>query len=152
MLGIGMPELIVILVVALMVFGPKKLPDLAKSIARGMAEFKKATQEIKTSLNMDEDLRDIKRTFDEEMWRTLDKASSNKTDPFKSSQEEIDEQWQKHGEDSGDKEGRSHDEDQTQQKELDRGITKEGHNAQAKTIQEPEAIAKEKGTVEEKGG
>ncbi len=51
MFGIGMPELLLILAVALIVIGPKKLPDLARAIGRGLAEFKKATDELKHTLH-----------------------------------------------------------------------------------------------------
>jgi len=51
MFGIGMPELIVIFIVALLVFGPKKLPELGKALGRGLAEFKRATEEIKHEIS-----------------------------------------------------------------------------------------------------
>src|ERR1700674_2696573 len=48
--SIGMPELILIFVVAVLVFGPKKLPELGKSLGRGLAEFKKASEDLKKTI------------------------------------------------------------------------------------------------------
>ena len=47
MFGIGMPELLLILALALIVLGPKKLPELARALGKGMAEFRRATDELK---------------------------------------------------------------------------------------------------------
>jgi TatA/E family protein of Tat protein translocase len=65
MFGIGMPELLLILAVALIVIGPKKLPDLARSLGKAMGEFKKATAELKESIQIDSELKDVKQAFDQ---------------------------------------------------------------------------------------
>ncbi len=45
--NLGFPELVVIFVIALLVFGPRKLPELGRSLGKSLAEFKKATNELK---------------------------------------------------------------------------------------------------------
>ncbi len=50
MLGIGIWELLLVLVIVLIIFGPSKLPDLGKSIGKGLREFKKASSEITEEL------------------------------------------------------------------------------------------------------
>ncbi|MBU4371159.1 MAG: Sec-independent protein translocase protein TatB [Syntrophaceae bacterium] len=63
MFGIGMPELLIIAVVALLVVGPKKLPDIAKALGKGLSEFRRATdsatETIKETLKTDELKKDI---------------------------------------------------------------------------------------------
>ena len=65
MFGIGMPELLLLLAIALIVVGPKKLPELAKALGRGIAEFKKATNELKDSLETNTEFSELKKSFDE---------------------------------------------------------------------------------------
>jgi sec-independent protein translocase protein TatA len=48
--SIGMPELIIIFVIALIIFGPKKLPELGRSLGRSLNEFKRASNELKNTL------------------------------------------------------------------------------------------------------
>lgn len=48
--NLGMPEILLILVAALLVFGPKKLPDLGRSLGNGIREFRKGTQGLKDEL------------------------------------------------------------------------------------------------------
>ena len=62
MFGLGIPELLVIFVIALVVFGPKKLPELGKSIGRAMAEFKKATDEFQESVRTE--MKEVEKTAD----------------------------------------------------------------------------------------
>jgi TatA/E family protein of Tat protein translocase len=48
--SIGMPELVIILVIALIIFGPRKLPELGRSLGRSIGEFKKASNELRSTL------------------------------------------------------------------------------------------------------
>jgi Tat protein translocase TatB subunit len=59
MFGIGMPELLMILAVALIIIGPKKLPELAKTLGRALGEFRRATNDLKESIQMDSGLDDV---------------------------------------------------------------------------------------------
>ena len=66
MLGsIGMPELIIIFVIALIIFGPRKLPELGRSLGRSINEFKKASNELKSTLD-DEIRLDEQRTAEQQ--------------------------------------------------------------------------------------
>jgi TatA/E family protein of Tat protein translocase len=74
MFGIGMPELLVILGLALIVLGPKRLPEIARALGKGMSEFRRATDELKNEL----------RNLDDEVQESAAQASA-KDDPFSSS-------------------------------------------------------------------
>jgi sec-independent protein translocase protein TatB len=84
MFGIGMPELILIAVVALIVLGPKKLPDLAQSLGRALREFKKATSELKETLQVDGELTEVKKAFNDfqsDVNQTIQSAEKPEKDP-----------------------------------------------------------------------
>lgn len=53
MFGIGMPELLVILVIAIIFIGPSKLPDVARALGRGLREFRRATDDLKNSIDLE---------------------------------------------------------------------------------------------------
>ena len=85
MFSFGAMEIMVILAVALIVVGPKKLPDLAKTLGKGMRELRKATDELKSNITDNEayqDLREIKDSFH-------DTASSLKDDIYREDEEDT---------------------------------------------------------------
>jgi Tat protein translocase TatB subunit len=88
MFGIGMPELLLLLAIALIVVGPKKLPELAKALGRGIAEFKKATNELKESLETNTDFSELKQSFDD-IQETVVDATLPSTPSEEATTEEI---------------------------------------------------------------
>lgn len=65
MFGIGPMELVVIVVVALLIFGPQKLPEFARTLGKGLAEFRRASNDLRQSLAIDELQNDLRKTMNE---------------------------------------------------------------------------------------
>lgn len=63
--NIGFPELIIIFVVALLVFGPKRLPELGRSLGRGLSEFRRASSELKSSIEREIEQAEIEQVLAE---------------------------------------------------------------------------------------
>src|SRR5690348_11887978 len=78
---LGFSEMLVIFIVALLVFGPKKLPELGKSLGKGIREFKKATEELKS--NWEDQVKDIAQPLND-VKRDIHSMGQNlKTDLYK---------------------------------------------------------------------
>jgi len=84
MFNIGLPELLIIAAIALIVFGPNKLPELAKSFGRAMREFRKATEEVKESFEAEtKDLEELKDTLKQDnVLADLSENIATLTEPF----------------------------------------------------------------------
>ena len=80
--SLGGAELLIILVLALLLFGPRKLPEIGRTIGKGLTEFRKATSEFKSNLEREVDLTDVKEARDtireakQEIRSTIDGARS----------------------------------------------------------------------------
>ena len=68
--SIGMPELIIIFVIALIIFGPRKLPELGRSLGKSLAEFKRASNELKSTLEEEIRLDEQRTAFEASRRRT----------------------------------------------------------------------------------
>ncbi len=64
-MNLGFPELVVLFILALLLFGPKKLPELGKSIGKAITEFKKATNEVKEGLEKEVEEDKVDKTKEE---------------------------------------------------------------------------------------
>lgn len=72
--SIGVPELIIILTIALIIFGPRKLPELGRSLGRSLSEFKRASNELRATL--DEEIK-----IEEQQQQPRPKAEAPSADP-----------------------------------------------------------------------
>ena len=77
MFGIGLPEMIVILAIALIVVGPDKLPGLARSLAKGLMEMKKTLEDVKDNLTQEGDVldsvqKDLRKTAEDLKGKMID--------------------------------------------------------------------------------
>jgi TatA/E family protein of Tat protein translocase len=82
--SIGMPELVIILVIALIIFGPRKLPELGRSLGKSLGEFKRASNELRNTLEEEvrvEEQRDQKAKVQAEQASALSAASAHPITP-----------------------------------------------------------------------
>jgi TatA/E family protein of Tat protein translocase len=84
MFGVGFQEILVVMVIALLVFGPKKLPELARMLGKAMSEFRKAVNDVKTAMEVDE----IKSYKPEKPELPASESSSSTDDPKTESSDE----------------------------------------------------------------
>ena len=77
--SIGMPELLIIFVIALIIFGPRKLPELGKSLGRSLSEFKRASNDLRNTL--EEEIRIEDKPADEDPRPKIAKAKEVEAKP-----------------------------------------------------------------------
>ena len=93
---LGMPEIIMIFIVGLLLFGPRKMPELGRSIGRALGEFRRASNEFKRTVedevsaeeirSVEKEIRDIKNAGTDFVKKTIDTASEESTIPEEQSE------------------------------------------------------------------
>ena len=79
--SIGMPELIVIFVIALIIFGPRKLPELGRSLGKSLSEFKRASNELRSTLEEEIRLDEQRATLDASKVATTAASAAPSVEP-----------------------------------------------------------------------
>ena len=79
--SIGMPELIIIFVIALIIFGPRKLPELGRSLGKSLAEFKRASNELKSTLEEEIRLEEQRSSLEEKKAATAQSVTAPPANP-----------------------------------------------------------------------
>ena len=77
--SIGMPELVIILVIALVIFGPRKLPELGRSLGKSLGEFKRASNELRNTLEEEVRVEEQQGTESEDAGRAVVRARGQRT-------------------------------------------------------------------------
>jgi sec-independent protein translocase protein TatA len=87
--SIGMPELIIIFVIALIIFGPRKLPELGRSLGKSLAEFKRASNELKSTLEEEIKVEEQQRAAEAAKPATVATTSVAESEPVPPVQEPM---------------------------------------------------------------
>ena len=90
--SIGMPELIIIFVIALVIFGPRKLPELGRSLGKSLSEFKRASNELRSTLEEEirvEERRTEEKKTSEEQRTSIEAAKPSVTPATPSIEEAV---------------------------------------------------------------
>jgi TatA/E family protein of Tat protein translocase len=81
-MGLGMPEVILILVIALIIFGPRKLPELGKSMGQAMFQFRKASDDFKRTWEQEVEFEKVRKDGSTSTSASYDYNSSEANDPY----------------------------------------------------------------------
>ena len=84
MMGLGMTEILVILVIALIVFGPRKLPELGKSLGQAMSQFRRASDDFKRTWEQEVETEKVRKdlTIEPQTSTSYDYSSTESHDPY----------------------------------------------------------------------